>query len=251
MSRNNKDRRRGSRKSGEFKTCEEGASFVRSETVRQVKKSEEGGGRTEENTASVRQLRGKIRELKSKMKVQEEGNEMLKAALIVSMSRNMYDNYDSDVKFEMEHRGIKNLEDYPLERKEDNMTNAKQEAIAMVATHMIYLTHPGDERKAEPSKLAVDTFGDVISFNGYEYKDMVKEEKDKLWDGMDYLFHFRLFCECREIDWKQAIEEGRNFHDYRNFNSHDKSRDYFTEKQILLGKPVRKGKEDYTFPEFP
>jgi len=249
MSRNNKGRRRGSRKSGEFKTCEEGASFVRSETVRQVKKSEEGGGRTEENTASVRQLRGEIRELKGKMKVQDEVNEMLKAALIASMSRNMYDNYDSDVKFEMAHRGIKKLEDYPFDRKEDSMTNAKHEAIGMVAIDMIYLTHPGEEKKAEPSKLAVGTFEDVLSFNGYEYKDLVKEEKEEMWDGTDYLCHFRLYCECREIDWKQAIKEGRHFRDYRKYDR--KNRNCFTERQMLMGKPMPEGKEDYVIPEFP
>jgi len=216
-----------------------------------VKKSEEGGGRTKENTASTRQLRGEIRELKIKMKVQEEGNKMLKAALIGSMSRNMHDRYEDIVEFEMKEAGIKKLEDFPLDRKEDCMTDAKHEAITKVAKDMIYMTNPGEEDEAEPSKLAVDTFKDVVSFNGYKYKDMVKEEKDLLWDGSDYLFHYRLFCECREIDWKQAIEEGRDFHDYRKFDSRDKSRGYFTEKQILLGKPVREGKEDYKIPEFP
>jgi len=98
--------------------------------------------------------------------------------------------------------------------------------------------------------LAVDTFGEVVSFNGYEYEDMAKEEKDLLWDGKDTMFHYRLFCECRELDWKQAIKEGRNFHDYRKF-VRNKTRDYFTEKQILMGEPVREGKEDYVIPEFP
>jgi len=249
MPRKNAGRRRGSReggrrKSGELKTCEEGESFVRSETVRQVKKSE-----GEKNTASVRQLRGEIRELKGKMKVQDEVNEMLKAALIASMSRNMYDNYDSDVKFQMEQDEIENLEDYPLDRKHDSMSNAKHEAIGMVAVGLIYLTHPGEEKDHEPSKLAVDTFEDVLSFNGFEYKDLVKEEKESMYDGKDYLMQFRLYSGCREIDWKQAIEEGRDFHDYRRYDP--KNRHYFTEMQMLMGKPVPAGKEDYVIPEFP
>jgi len=249
MSRNNKGRRRGSRKSGEFKTCEEGASFVRSETVRQLKKSEEEGGHSE-NTVSVRQLRGEIRELKMKERSQAASIKMLQAALIGAMSNRMYERYESGLKFEMKEDGIKKLKDFPLDRKEDCMTDAKHEAITKVADDMIYMTHPGDEEHFEPSKLAVDTFGEVVSFNGYEYKDMAKEEKALMWDGKDTMFHYCLFCECRELDWKQAIKEGRNFHDYRKFVKNN-TRDYFTERQILTGESVRAGKEDYVIPEFP
>jgi len=228
--------------SGELKTCEEGESFVRSETVRQVKKSE-----GEKNTASMRQLRGEIRELKGKMKVQDEVNEMLKAALIASMSRSMYDNYASDVKFQMEQDEIEKLEDYPLDRKHDSMSNAKHEAIGMVAVDLIYLTHPGEEKEHTPSELAVDTFEHLLSFNGYEYTDLVREEKESLYeDGEDYLMQFRLYSKCREIDWMQAIEEGRDFYDYRKFTP--KHRHYFTEMQMLTGKPVPAGKEGYVIP---
>jgi len=119
-----------------------------------------------------------------------------------------------------------------------------------VADDMIYMTHPGKEEHFEPSKLAVDTFGEVVGFNGYEFKDMAKEEQTLMWDGKETMFHYRLFCKCRELDWKQAIKEGRNFHNYRGCVRNN-TRDYVTEKQILLGKPVPAGREGYEIPEFP
>jgi len=251
MSRNNKNRRRGSRKSGEFKTCEEGASFVLTETVRQAKKKgdEEEGGRAK-NTASARQLRGEIRELKVKEANQDAMIKMLQAALIGSMSDRMYEQYDAIVAADMKKQGIKKIVDYPLVDKDECLTKAKHEAITKVADDMIYMTHPGEEEHFAPSKLAVDTFGDIILFDGYEFKDLAREEKELLWDGKDTMFHYRLYCECRELDWKQAIQEGRGFHDYRKFVKNN-SRDYFTEYHILTGGPVREGREDYEIPEFP
>jgi len=117
MPRSNEGRRHGSRKSGEFKTCQEGESFVRSETVHQAKTNEEEGGRPE-NKAQVRQLRGEIRELKVKMKAQAESIKMLQAALIGSMSRNMHDQYAEGLKTEMEEGGYGSLREVPEDRKE-------------------------------------------------------------------------------------------------------------------------------------
>jgi len=96
MPRNNEGRRPGGnrRKSGEFKTCEEGASFVLSETVHQAKKKgdEEEGGRPG-NKAEVRQLRGEIRELNTKMENQAEIIKLLQSTLIGCTSRAMHDAY--------------------------------------------------------------------------------------------------------------------------------------------------------------
>ena len=72
MPRKNEGRRRGGgsgrRKSGEFKTCKEGASFVRLETVRQARKKgeEEEVPRTGTN-AEVRQLNGEVQRLNNKV----------------------------------------------------------------------------------------------------------------------------------------------------------------------------------------
>jgi len=181
MPRNNEGCRRGGncRKLGDLKTCKEGASFVLSETVRQAKKKgdEEEGGRPG-NKAEVRQLRGEIRELKTKMGNQAEIIKLLQAALIGSMSRTMYDEYKGKLKEE-----FGNPEDTPEDRKQDMMTKAKHEAIVKVAVEMIYLTHLGSEKTFEPSKLAVEAFKGVVGFNNYQHKDMAYEEKAGLYDG--------------------------------------------------------------------
>jgi len=250
MPRNNKGRRQGSRKSGEFKTCEEGASFVRSETVRQAKKHEEEGGRAE-NQAEVHQLRSEIRELKTRARTQEEINEMLKAALISCMSCSMHDAFEGSLQAVMEEHGYGSRADVPAWRKEMCMTEAKQEAFVAVADDMIYLTHPGRQKHYAPSKVAVEAFGEVVGYNGYQYKSMATEQKELLYENNgNSMFHRRLFCECRELDWKQAIKDGRDFHDYRKCVQNN-TRHYVTEKAILLGEPLPYGHEDYVIPEFP
>jgi len=152
MPHNNEGRRRGSRKSGEFKTCQEGASFVLSETVHQAKKKgdKEEGGRPR-NKAEVRQLRGEIRELRTKMRSQAEIIKLLQAALIGSMSRTMHDAYKKELKEEMKEEGYTRPKDVPADWKEEVMTKAKHEAIVKVADNMIYLTHLGSEKTFEPS----------------------------------------------------------------------------------------------------
>jgi len=219
--------------------------------VRGAKKTEEGGGRAEENTASDRQMRSEIRELKAKARDQDEVNKMLKAALISCMSRTMHEAFNTAVEFEMKTHGYGSREDMPAWRKVDCMTGAKQEAMVAVADDMIYLTHPGREKHYPPSKLAVEAFGEVVGYNDYTYENMAAEQKQLRYeDKKESMFHRRLFAECRELDWKQALKEGRNFHDYRKCVM-DSSHHYMTEKCILLGEDLPYGKEDYVIPEFP
>jgi len=219
--------------------------------VRGAKKNDEGGGRDEENTASVRQMRSEIRELKAKARDQDEVNQMLKAALISCMSRTMHEAFDKAVEFEMEHHGYGSREDMPAWRKVDCMTEAKQEAIVSVANDMIHLTHPGREKPYAPSKLTVEAFGEVVGYNDYAYVDMAVDQKQLLYeDKTESMFHRRLFAACRELDWKNALKEGRDFHDYRKCVT-DSSCHYMTEKCILLGEDLPWGKEDYVIPKFP
>ena len=249
MPRKNEGRRRGGgsgrRKSGEFKTCKEGASFVRLETVCQARKKkgeEEEGPRTGTN-AEVRQLNGEVQRLNNKVDHQAKMIAMLKAALIGSMSRTMYRGYldsvaaaDDSVDTESEHW------------KESALTDAKHEGITAVVRDMIHMTHEGVERNRYASKLAVETFGGVVGFNDYPYEDMAYDEKSDLNDFGMSMFQYRLFLECREIDWKQALEEEREFHDYQVFEA---ARNYFVEKMMLLGEPVPHGHAGYVIPEFP
>jgi len=221
------------------------------ETVRGAKKTKEGVGRAEENTASVRQMRREIRELKAKARDQEDVNRMLKAALILCMSRTMYEAFNTAVEFEMKNHGYGSREDMPAWRVEDCMTGAKQEAMVAVADDMIYLTHPGREKHYSPSKLAVEAFGEVVGYNDYTYENMAADQKQLGYeDERQSLYHRRLFAECRELDWKKALKEGRDFHDYRTCVM-DSSRHYKTEKCILLGEDLPDGKEDYVIPKFP
>jgi len=230
MPRKNDGRRRGGgqscRKSGEFKTCKEGANFVLSETVRQAKKKgdEEEDDRPG-NNAEVRQLNGEVQKLTTKVEHQAETIEMLQSALIRSMSRAMYVNF---------FQALEALDDPASateEWKTEAMTDAKHEGITKVVDQMIHMTHVGPERKRQPSKVAVEAFGGVVGFNDYPYEDMAFEEKDYLNDEMGVnMFQYRLFLECREIDWKKALKDGRDFHDYRRYRE---GRNYFVEKAIL------------------
>jgi len=112
------------------------------------------------------------------------------------------------------------------------------------------MMHLGPERHFEPSKVAVKVFRGVVGFNDYPYKDMVYHEKNEL-SGHVAMYHYRLFLECREIDWKKALGEGRDFHDYRGFVGGCNGHNYFVEKLILQGEPVPKGHAGYVIPEFP
>jgi len=220
--------------------------------VRGAKKTEEGGGRTEENTASVCQMRSEIRELKAKAKDQDEVINMLKGALIACMSRSMHEAYIPHAEFEMRNNGYGSIEEMPKWRKNDCMTTAKQEVIISVAEDMFYLTHPGGEKHYPPSKLAVEAFGDIVGYNEYTYEAMAEEQKRFLWEEEPQsMFHRRLFAQCRELDWKKALEEDRDFHDYRKCVM-DSTRHYMTEKCILLGdEDLPLGHEGYVIPKFP
>jgi len=193
MPRKNEGRRRGGgpgqRKSGEFKTCKEGANFVLSETVRQAKKKgeEEEDTRTGTN-AEVRQLNGEVQQLNSKVGHQAEMIEMLKAALIGSMSRAMYRAFWDEVE-----AADDSVDTGSEEWKANTMTDAKHEGITTVVRKMIHMTHGGPERKRHPSKLAVETFGGVVGFNDYPYEDMAFDEKDDLNDLRMSMFQHRLF----------------------------------------------------------
>ena len=98
--------------------------------------------------------------------------EMLKGALIRCMSRAMYDAYWDEVE---------SLDDPVMaateEWKKEAMTDAKHKGITKVVCEMIHMTHGGPERKRHPSKLAVETFGGVVGFDDYPYKDMAFDEK--------------------------------------------------------------------------
>jgi len=246
MPRRNEGRRRGGRgrrKSGEFKTCREGANFVLSETVRQAKKKEgKEEGERPGNNAEVRHLNGEIQRLTTKVEHQAEIMAMYVAALIGCMSRAMYEDYD---------QSLEALEDPAAaddDWKENAMTNAKHEGISKMVDQMIHMTHLGPERKSFASKLAVEAFGSFVGFNDYRYEEMALEEKDYLNDRIDNMFQYRLFLECHEIDWKQALKDGRDFHDYRRYR---KNRNYFVEKAILQGTPLPHGHAGYVIPEFP
>jgi len=196
--------------------------------VRQARKrgEEEEDTRTGTN-AKVRQLKGEVQQLNSKVGHQEEMIKMLKAALIGSMSSTIYRAFWDEVE------AADDSVDTGLEEwKENVMTDAKHVGITTVAREMIHMTHGGPERNRHPSKLAVETFGEVVGFNDYPYEDMVFDEKDDLNDSGMSMFQYRLFLECREIDWKQALKDGRGFHDYRCYRA---ARNYFVEKMILQG----------------
>jgi len=245
MPRRNEGRRRGGRgrrKSGEFKTCREGASFVLSETVRQAKKKE--GEEEDErpgNNAEVRQLNGEIQKLTTKVEHQAEIMAMYQAALIGCMSRAMYSAYDDALE------ALDNPATANDDWKESAMTDAKHEGISKMVDQMIHMTHLGPERKSFASKLAVEAFGSFVEFNDYRYEEMAYEEKDYLNDRIDNMFQYRLFLECRELDWKQALKDGRDFHDYRRYRT---SRNYFVEKAILQGTAVPPAHAGYVIPEF-
>jgi len=247
MPRKNEGRRRGGRgrrKSGEFKTCKEGANFVLSETVRQAKKKEgEDEDERPGNNAEVRYLNGEIQKLTTKVEHQAEIMAMYQSALIGCMSRAMYDHY---------FQALEALDDPDTateQWKTDAMTGAKHEGITKVVDQMIHMTHLGPERKRHPNKVAVEAFGGVVGFNNYSYEEMAYDEKDDLNDEMgNDMFQYRLFLECREIDWKQALKDGRDFHDYRRYR---KNRNYFVEKAILQGTPLPHGHAGYVIPEFP
>jgi len=78
---------------------------------------------------------------------------------------------------------------------------------------------------------------------------MAFDEKDYLNDEMgDNMFQYQLFLECRELDWKKALTDGQNFHDYRCYRE---GRNYFVEKLILVGAPVPPAHVGYEIPDFP
>jgi len=110
------------------------------------------------------------------------------------------------------------------------------------------MTHLGPECKRQPNKVAVEAFGKLVGFNDYSYEEMAYNKKDYLNDQIESMFQYRLFLECREIDWKQALKDGRDFHDYRRYRT---SRNYFVEKAILEGTPYPHGHAGYVIPEFP
>jgi len=248
MPRKNEGRRRGGgrsrRKSGEFKTCKEGANFVLSETVHQAR--EKGDDEEEErpgNNAEVCQLNGEVQKLTVKVEHQAEIIEMLQAALIGSMSRAMH------VDFFQVLEALDDPASATEEWKTEAMTDAKHEGITKVVGQMIHMTHLGPERKRHPNKVAVEAFGGVVGFNYYPYEDMAFDEKDYLNDEMGVnMFQYRLFLECRELDWKKALKDGRNFHDYRRYRE---GRNYFVEKAILEGTPVPPAHVGYVIPDFP
>jgi len=246
MPRKNEGRRhggRGRRKSGEFKTCKEGANFVLSETVRQAKKKE--GEEEDErpgNNAEVRYLNGEIQKLTTKVEHQAEIMAIYQSALIGCMSRAMCDDY---------FQALEALDDPAAateDWKESTMTDAKHEGITKMVDQMVHMTHLGPERKKQPSKVAVEAFGKFVGFNDYHHEEMAFEEKDYLNDEIDNMFQYRLFLECREIDWKQALKDGRDFHDYRRYRT---SRNYFVEKAILQGTAVPPAHAGHVIPEFP
>jgi len=248
MPRKNDGRRRGGgrsrRKSGEFKTCKEGANFVLSETVRQArKKGDEEEDERPGNNAEVRQLNGEVQKLTTKVEHQAEIIKMLQAALIGSMSRAMY------VDFFQALEALDDPASATEEWKTEAMTDAKHEGITKVVGQMIHMTHLGPERKRHPNKVAVEAFGGVVGFNDYPYEDMAFDEKDHLNEEMGVnMFQYRLFLACREIDWKKALKEGCDFHDYRRYRE---GRNYFVEKAILEGTPVSPAHAGYVIPEFP
>jgi len=135
------------------------------------------------------------------------------------------------------------------EWKTDAMTDAKHEGITKVVGQMIHVTHVRPEHKRQPNKVAVEAFRGVVGFNDYPCEDMAFEEKDYLNDEMGVnMFQLRLFLKCREIDWKKALKEGRDFHDYRPYRE---GRNYFMEKAILQGTPVPPAHAGHVIPEFP
>ena len=214
------------------------------EMVRQAKKKgEEEEDTRPGNNAEVRFLNGEVQKLNSKVGHQAEMIEMLKAALIGSMSRAMYRAYWDEVE------AVDDSVDTESEEwKANAMTDAKHKGITTVVREMIHMTHGGPERKRQPSKLVVETFRGVVGFNDYPYEDMAFDEKDDLNATGISMFQYRLFLECREIDWKQALEEGRGFHDYRRYRA---GRNCLVEKVILQGQPLPHGHAGYVIPEFP
>jgi len=111
------------------------------------------------------------------------------------------------------------------------------------------MTHLGPERKRHANKVALEAFGGVVGFNDYPYEDMAFDEKDYLNDDVgDNMFQYRLFLECRELDWKKALADRRDFHDYRRYRE---NHNYFVEKLILTGMPVPPAHVGYEIPEFP
>jgi len=218
--------------------------------VRGVKKTDEGGGRDEEDTGRVRRMRREIHELKAKARDQDEVIRMLKAALVSCMSRTMHERFNAAVEFQVEYHEYGSREDMPAWRLDDCLMEAKQEATVPVADGMMYMTHLGPEKDCLPSKLAVEAFGEVVGYNDYTYKDMAADQKQLGYDDeKQSLLHRRLFAECRELDWKKALKEGREFHDYSTCVMNG-SRHYATEKCILLGEAVPEGREGYVIPMF-
>ena len=233
MPRKHEGRRRGGgpgrRKSSEFKTCKEGANFVLLETVRQArKKGDEEEEERPGNNAEVRQLTGEVQTLTNKVEHQAAIIKMLEAALIGSMSRAMYVDFSQQLEA-LDDRGAATEE-----WKAEAMTDAKHEGITKVVGQMIHMTHLGPERKRHANKVAVEAFGGVVGFNDYPYEDMAFDEKDYLNDqiGEDNMFQHRLFLECRELDWKKALKDRRNFHDYRRYRE---GRNYFVGEVHLAG----------------
>jgi len=219
-------------------------NFVLSETVCQAKKKgDEEDNERPGNNAEVRQLNGEVQKLTSKVEHQAEIIAMLRSALLGSMSRAMYKDY---------FQALEALDDPAAateDWKENAMTDAKHEGITKVVDQMIHMTHLGPERKRQPSKVAVEAFGGLVGFNDYPYEDMAFEEKDYLNDEIGVgMFQYRLFLECREIDWKQALKDGRDFHDYRRYRE---NRNYFVEKAIVQGTLLPHGHAGYVIPEFP
>jgi len=168
---------------------------------------------------------------------------MLKSALIGCMNRAMCDSYWDAVNA-LDDPVVNATEDW----KTNAMTEAKHQGITKVVREMIHMTHGGPEGKCQPSKLAVEAFGEVVGFNHYPHEDMAFDEKDDLNTMGINVSQCRLFLECREIDWKKALKEGRGFHDCRRYMG---GRNYLMEKMILQGQPLPDDHAGHVIPEFP
>jgi len=216
---------------------------VLSETVRQAKKKEdEEEDERPGNNAEVRQLNGEVQKLTTKVEHQAEIMAMHRAALIGCMSRAMHNACDDALEALDEPAAA--ADDW----KESAMTDAKHEGISKMVDQMIHVTHLGPERKSFASKLAVEAFGSFVGFNDYHCEELAYEEKDHLNDRVDNMFQHRLFLECRELDWMQALKDGRDFHDCRRCR---KNRNCFVEKAILQGTAVPPAHAGHVIPEFP
>ena len=256
MPRNNANRRRGSggsrrkgparRLSGDLRVAEEGRNWNAHETVRTERRragAREEGGRPE-NNAEVRRLTAEKAELVAEVEKKDRRICMLEEAMICLMSKKMHEAYRENLE------ALERPEDATYDWKEDAVVDAKHEAITAMVGQMIHKTHPGPERKRQPTREAVVAFKDIVGFGEYQYEDMAFDEKDDLNAGDWNLIHYRAYLEARSLDWRAALAEQRGLHDYGRF-VRDGSRDYLLERDILAGNPVPAARAGYDIPEFP